>query len=127
MTDGARPIRTLFVANRGEIATRIVTTAERLGIATVVPSLDGSDAVDLLSAGSVAEAALAAGADAVHPGYGFLAEDPALATGTPSRLAMARASALSPSARIAAGGGPTHVRPAARTEVGSAGASARNP
>ena len=80
MTEAVRPIRTLFVANRGEIARRIATTAERLGIAAVVASLDGPDAVDLLSAQSVADAALEAGADAVHPGYGFLAEDPALAT-----------------------------------------------
>ena len=73
------PIETLFVANRGEIARRIAATAERLGIRAVVPDLDAPGAVDLLDAGSVVAAALAAGADAVHPGYGFLAEDPALA------------------------------------------------
>jgi acetyl-CoA/propionyl-CoA carboxylase biotin carboxyl carrier protein len=79
VTAPGRRIETLFVANRGEIARRIATTARRLGIHPVVPSLDGSDAVDLLDARSVVAAAVAAGADAVHPGYGFLAEDPVLA------------------------------------------------
>src|SRR4051794_32133255 len=79
VTPADHAIQTLFVANRGEIARRIATTAVRLGIRAVVPDLDGPSAVDLLSASAVAEAARAAGADAVHPGYGFLAEDPALA------------------------------------------------
>src|SRR4029079_8815493 len=43
------PIRTLFVANRGEIAARIRRTAARLGIATVIPRTEGPEAVDLLS------------------------------------------------------------------------------
>jgi acetyl/propionyl-CoA carboxylase alpha subunit len=79
VTDLARLIGTLFIANRGEIARRISTTAAGLGIRAVVPDLDGSNAVDLLSASAVVEAAGRANADAVHPGYGFLAEDPALA------------------------------------------------
>jgi excisionase family DNA binding protein len=70
-----KPIRTLFVANRGEIAARIVRTADRLGIRAVVPPTDGPGAVDLLSAQSVVAAATAAGADALHPGFGFLAEN----------------------------------------------------
>jgi acetyl-CoA/propionyl-CoA carboxylase biotin carboxyl carrier protein len=70
----------LFVANRGEIAGRIATTAGRLGMACSVPSLDGPDGLDLLDPPAVVAAALAAGADSVHPGYGFLAESPALAT-----------------------------------------------
>ena len=81
------PIRVLFIANRGEIAARIATTALRLGIAPVVPVVRGNDpgsgdhpgSVDLLDPAAVVLAALAAGADAVHPGYGFLAESPALA------------------------------------------------
>ena len=68
-------IRTLFVANRGEIAARIRRTAERLGIATVVPPTDGPDAVDLLSIDAVVAAATSVGADALHPGFGFLAEN----------------------------------------------------
>ncbi len=79
MTAGTRPIRTLFIANRGEIARRIATSAARQGIRPVVPPIEGHDAVDLLDAAVVVRAAIAAGADAVHPGYGFLAEDPRLA------------------------------------------------
>ncbi|HET9681331.1 MAG TPA: biotin carboxylase N-terminal domain-containing protein, partial [Candidatus Limnocylindrales bacterium] len=71
----SRAIRTLFVANRGEIARRITRTAERLGIRVVVPATDGADALDLLDIGAVVAAARAAGADAVHPGFGFLAEN----------------------------------------------------
>jgi len=74
-TSGSDPIRTLFIANRGEIAARIGRTCERLGIAAVVPSTDGPDAIDLLNASAVVASALAAGADALHPGFGFLAEN----------------------------------------------------
>jgi acetyl-CoA/propionyl-CoA carboxylase biotin carboxyl carrier protein len=71
----AKPIRTLFVANRGEIAARIRRTADRLGIATILPATEGPDAVDLLSIEAVVAAAAAARADALHPGFGFLAEN----------------------------------------------------
>jgi acetyl-CoA/propionyl-CoA carboxylase biotin carboxyl carrier protein len=74
------PIRTLFVANRGEIAERIRRTCERLGIRAVTPPTDGSGALDLLDAPAVIAAAAAAGADALHPGYGFLAESADFAT-----------------------------------------------
>src|SRR5215218_6995821 len=78
--DAARtPIGTLFIANRGEVAVRIERTCRRLGIVAVVPPTDGRDAVDLLDARAVVQAATEAGADAVHPGFGFLAESPALA------------------------------------------------
>ena len=70
-----RPLRTLFVANRGEIATRIARTCRRMGIAAVVPPIDGPGAIDLLDIAVVVQAAVAAGADAVHPGFGFLAEN----------------------------------------------------
>ncbi len=69
------PIRTLFVANRGEIAARIRRTADRLGIQVVIPGEDGQPLIDLLDIGRVTEAALAAGADALHPGFGFLSEN----------------------------------------------------
>ena len=79
---GARPlaeqpasIGTVFVANRGEIAGRIARTCARLGIGVVVPPTDGAAAVDLLDAAAVVRAAAAAGADAIHPGYGFLSEN----------------------------------------------------
>jgi acetyl-CoA/propionyl-CoA carboxylase biotin carboxyl carrier protein len=77
--DRARRIRRLFIANRGEIARRIRRTAERLEIEVVEPSTEGHDAVDLLDIAAVVEAAQSAGADAVHPGFGFLAENPAFA------------------------------------------------
>src|SRR5689334_6522255 len=70
-------IRTLFVANRGEIATRIRRTCGRLGIRAVVPDTDGPEPLDLLDAPAVVAAAVRAGADAVHPGFGFLAENAA--------------------------------------------------
>ena len=71
----SRPIRSLFIANRGEIARQITRTCDRLGIRTVVPDTDGPSALDLLDADAVVAAARASGADAVHPGFGFLAEN----------------------------------------------------
>ena len=84
---GTLGISRLFVANRGEIATRIVRTCRRLGVATVVavaPDDEGAlhtrvaDEVapvgSYLDGAALVAAALDAGADAVHPGYGFLAE-----------------------------------------------------
>jgi acetyl-CoA/propionyl-CoA carboxylase biotin carboxyl carrier protein len=65
----------VFVANRGEIAARIGRTCDRLGIRAIVPAVAGPAAVDLLDAEAVVAAALATGADAVHPGFGFLAEN----------------------------------------------------
>ena len=79
--------RRLLVANRGEIAVRVFRTCTRLGIETVAvvaPDDRGSlhsraaDATvgisSYLDASEHVRAALASGADAVHPGYGFLAE-----------------------------------------------------
>jgi acetyl-CoA/propionyl-CoA carboxylase biotin carboxyl carrier protein len=72
-------MRTLFIANRGEIASRISRTCERLGIRAVVPVTDGPAGLDLLDAAAVVDAARTAGADALHPGFGFLAENPGFA------------------------------------------------
>jgi acetyl/propionyl-CoA carboxylase alpha subunit len=85
-------IRKLLVANRGEIAVRIFRTCERLGIGTVaVAAPDDLGAFHTRRAGTTVEigsyldpaehvrAALETGADAVHPGYGFLAENAELA------------------------------------------------
>jgi acetyl-CoA/propionyl-CoA carboxylase biotin carboxyl carrier protein len=73
------PIRRLFIANRGEIATRITRTCDRLGIVAIVPQTIGPDALDLLDIDAVVAAARATAADAVHPGFGFLAENAAFA------------------------------------------------
>src|SRR6476646_6473380 len=75
-SQASRPgIRRLFIANRGEIARRIRRTAERLGLEVIEPTTDGPAGVDLLDVHAVVGAARAAGADAVHPGFGFLAEN----------------------------------------------------
>ena len=87
-------MRCLLVANRGEIARRIFRTARSMGLSTVAVFSDadadaayvreadisvrlpGSAPADTYLRGDlVIAAALAAGADAVHPGYGFLSED----------------------------------------------------
>jgi propionyl-CoA carboxylase alpha chain len=77
-------IRTLLVANRGEIAVRVMRAARALGMRTVAvyaPPDAGArhvrEADRAVAIGSYldADAILAVGADAVHPGYGFLAEN----------------------------------------------------
>jgi 3-methylcrotonyl-CoA carboxylase alpha subunit len=75
LDSAALGIGTLFVANRGEIVRRIARTAQRLGIAVVAPTADGPGALDLLDIDVVVAAAKAARADALHPGFGFLAEN----------------------------------------------------
>jgi acetyl/propionyl-CoA carboxylase alpha subunit len=85
-------IRSLLVANRGEIAARVFRTCRRLGIGTVaVATPDDQGAYHTRQADRVVavetyldpaehvRAGLDAGADALHPGYGFLAESPELA------------------------------------------------
>jgi len=87
------PIRSLLVANRGEIAVRIVRAARELGIRTVaIYSADDADSMHVsvaddfvplrdrgarayLDAGQIVRVARATGCDALHPGYGFLAEN----------------------------------------------------
>jgi acetyl/propionyl-CoA carboxylase alpha subunit len=86
-------IRKLLVANRGEIALRIFRTARELGIATVaVAAPDDAGGLHARSADETVpihsylwseehiRAARATGADAIHPGYGFLAESAAFAS-----------------------------------------------
>src|ERR687891_378989 len=82
-------IRKLLVANRGEIALRVFRACRRLGIETVaVAAPDDTGSLHAREAGERVEiasylaseehirAAKQTGADAVHPGYGFLAENP---------------------------------------------------
>ena len=94
-------IAKLLVANRGEIAARVLGTARSMGIATVAvftaPDRDApfvtlaDEAVPLGAADSyrnleaILDAAERTGADAVHPGYGFLAERAELADGCRKR------------------------------------------
>lgn len=91
-------IKRLFVANRGEIALRVLRSAQRLGIETVLgvsaadkdslPATVADRTVVLgpapaaksyLDVKLVVHAARATGCDALHPGYGFLSEKPELA------------------------------------------------
>ena len=83
-------IRRLFIANRGEIALRVIRTARRLGMATILAVSDTDrDSLPALLADGVRPVgsyldvdgvvAAAAGCDAIHPGYGFLSENAALA------------------------------------------------
>ena len=86
-------MHTLLVANRGEIAARIIRTATRLGLRTVavhsdadadLPFVADADeairigppppAQSYLDADAILAAAAQSGADAIHPGYGFLSE-----------------------------------------------------
>lgn len=85
---------TLLIANRGEIALRVARTCREMGIKTVLvtSTADGNPAVErvadkvvrigppaarrsYLNVPAIMEAARQSGADAVHPGYGFLSED----------------------------------------------------
>jgi acetyl-CoA carboxylase biotin carboxylase subunit len=88
------PIKKLLIANRGEIAVRIIRAARELGIRTVqVHSTADADSLAVkladeaiaigppqaaksyLNISAILDAAQKAGADAIHPGYGFLAEN----------------------------------------------------
>ena len=85
----------ILIANRGEIACRVIRTARRMGISTVAVHSEADrnaqhvkladHAVDIgpspaaesyLVGARIIEAALATGAEAIHPGYGFLSENP---------------------------------------------------
>src|SRR5262249_61713738 len=87
-------IGSLLVANRGEIARRVVRTGRRLGVRTVAVSSEADAALPFVAEAdesvllgpanpalsyrnieAILDAAKATGAEAVHPGYGFLSEN----------------------------------------------------
>src|SRR6185503_10863803 len=92
------PFRRLLIANRGEIAIRVIRACRELGISPIAVHSDADvDALHVrladrserigppaardsyLSIQAVIDAALRAGAEAIHPGYGFLSEDASFA------------------------------------------------
>src|SRR3954453_7246082 len=95
-----RMMKSLLIANRGEIACRVIRTARRLGIRTLpVYSDAAAEALQVrmadegvhigpsparesyLRGDRIIEAAKATGAEAIHPGYGFLSENSDFAQG----------------------------------------------
>ncbi|MDR0225789.1 MAG: ATP-grasp domain-containing protein [Burkholderiaceae bacterium] len=94
MSDVIHPIRRVLVANRGAVAARVIRTLRRMGIASVavysqadagLPYVGAADqavcigpapaAQSYLNQARLLEVARECGADAVHPGYGFLSEN----------------------------------------------------
>jgi acetyl-CoA carboxylase biotin carboxylase subunit len=92
------PIQRILIANRGEIALRILSTCRRLGIETVLAASEADldslparladrtlcigpapSAQSYLKPDTIVQAALGSGCDAIHPGYGFLSERASLA------------------------------------------------
>ena len=93
-------LRRLLIANRGEIACRIIRTARRLGVVSIAVFSDADRAArhvgmadeawhigpapaaqSYLSSDAILDAARHSRADAIHPGYGFLSENAAFAAG----------------------------------------------
>src|SRR5947209_729029 len=136
--------RKVLIANRGEIALRIIRTCKKLGVKTVGvysdPDMElrhvveadeavhigpGEPSESYLNIPSILKAASQSNADALHPGYGFLAENPALARaceesgltfiGPPSRILGQVANKLESKRVVSAAGIP--VIPGSRREI----------
>ena len=83
-------IHAVLIANRGEIAVRVARTAHRLGMRVIrvhqsdEPAPEGGDLAlsipSYLDGDAILDAARRSGADAIHPGYGFLAENAGFAS-----------------------------------------------
>ncbi|HJZ42963.1 MAG TPA: acetyl-CoA carboxylase biotin carboxylase subunit [Hyphomicrobiaceae bacterium] len=145
-------LKKVLIANRGEIAVRIISTARRLGVRTVAVASEpdrrapfaaladevveigpGPASESYLRADKIIAAAKATGADGIHPGYGFLAEnaDFAEAVGAagitfigPSPQAMRRMGGKAEAKAIAAAAG-VPVVPGYQGDAQSAKALAR--
>jgi acetyl-CoA carboxylase, biotin carboxylase subunit len=149
-----RILRRVLIANRGEIAARILRTCRSLGIETVLAVSDAdagalparladsvirigpaAPAASYLDVAAVVGAAQAAGADAVHPGYGFLSENPRLARacaaaglvfiGPPAGQLEAVGDKLAARSRAAAAGLPVAAGGAVGSAAEAAGLAAR--
>jgi propionyl-CoA carboxylase alpha chain len=145
-------IAKLLVANRGEIARRVMRSARAMGIATVALASDpdaaaphareadevirlpgASPADTYLRVDAVIEAARRSGADAVHPGYGFLSENAAFVracesagltfVGPPADVVEAMGSKLTAKATMAKAGVP--VLPTVEVPVPASGTGGR--
>src|SRR5690349_13207765 len=125
----ARMFGTVLVANRGEIAVRVLRTVRSLGIASVAVYTDADAGAPHVAAADVAvrigsylaideviAAARTTGAEAVHPGYGFLSENTAFAAacaqagitfvGPPATAIEAMGDKIRAKATVAAAGVP---------------------
>ena len=148
-------IESLLIANRGEIACRIIRTARTMGIRTVAVYSDADakalhvrqadEAVHIgpspaaesyLRGEKIIAAALATGAQAIHPGYGFLSENAAFAQAVidagliwvgPNPASITAMGLKDAAKKLMAGSGPTQISPASITACANAAFSERKP
>ncbi|WP_426571123.1 acetyl/propionyl/methylcrotonyl-CoA carboxylase subunit alpha [Aquihabitans sp. McL0605] len=145
VTSTSTPTSTLLVANRGEIARRIIRTARAMGIRTVAVFVDADarapfvtdadEAVRLergyLDGPAVVAAARRSGADAIHPGYGFLSENAGFArsvidaglvwVGPAPEVIVAMGDKINAKAAAVAAGVPTLPSTEDATQAGTVG------